>query len=133
MKISIYTTKSKGIDWQSMEALNIFTTAPDDLLAWPIVTEEDEQAVLKVLRQGKMSGTDITKKFEQEFAAWIGMKYALGYCNGTASLPRNSFFFCTAKGRQREKSLYPVTSCFTHAKVRKLSHYHCSINSTIFS
>lgn len=62
------------------------TNDSGDLLTWPIVTEEDEQAVLDVLRQGKMSGTDITKKFEQEFAAWIGMKYALGYCNGTASL-----------------------------------------------
>lgn len=62
------------------------TTDPGDLFIWPIVTAEDEQAVLDVLRQGKMSGTDITKQFEQEFAAWMGMKYALGYCNGTASL-----------------------------------------------
>ncbi|GEM_PF-5155336 len=30
-----------------------------------------------------MSGTDITKQFEAELAEWIGVKYALGYCNGT--------------------------------------------------
>lgn len=57
-----------------------------DLFAWPIVTAEDEQAVLEVLRAGSMSGTEITKQFEREFAAWLGVKHALGCCNGTASL-----------------------------------------------
>jgi len=62
------------------------TSAPKDLFAWPIVTEEDETAVLDVLRRGAMSGTDITKEFEREFAEWMGMEYALAYCNGTESL-----------------------------------------------
>ena len=31
-----------------------------DLFAWPIVTKEDEDAVLEVIRNGAMSGTDIT-------------------------------------------------------------------------
>lgn len=57
-----------------------------DLFAWPIVTSEDEQAVLEVLRAGKMSGWDITRKFEAEYAAWLGMKYAVGLPNGTMSL-----------------------------------------------
>lgn len=57
-----------------------------DICKWPIVTEEDENAVLEVLRAGSMSGTDITKKFEEEFAAWQGTKYALAHCNGTAAL-----------------------------------------------
>jgi len=57
-----------------------------DLFHWPIVTEEDEQAVLAVLRAGSMSATEITKQFEAEFAEWMGTKHALGYCNGTASL-----------------------------------------------
>lgn len=62
------------------------TSAPEDLFRWPIVTEEDEQAVLEVLRRGAMSGNDVTRQFEQEMAAWHGLKYALGHCNGTASL-----------------------------------------------
>ena len=57
-----------------------------ELFHWPIVTQEDEQAVLEVLRAGNMSGTDITKQFEAEFAEWIGAKHALGYCNGTAAI-----------------------------------------------
>ena len=62
------------------------TIDPGDILAWPIVTQEDEAAVLEVLRAGAMSGTEITKQFEKEFAEWMGMDYALGCCNGTASL-----------------------------------------------
>ena len=62
------------------------TREPGDLFAWPIVTEEDEAAVLEVLRRGAMSGTDVTLKFEREFAAWIGAGHALACCNGTASL-----------------------------------------------
>lgn len=56
------------------------------LFHWPIVTAEDEQAVLDVLRGGKMSAIDITKEFEKEYAAWVGTKFGLGYCNGTAAL-----------------------------------------------
>ena len=57
-----------------------------ELFHWPIVTAEDEQAVLAVLRAGSMSGTDITRQFEQEFAAWLGTRHALACCNGTAAL-----------------------------------------------
>lgn len=56
------------------------------LFHWPIVTAEDEQAVLDVLRSGTMSENDITKAFEAEFAAWMGTRHALAFCNGTASL-----------------------------------------------
>ncbi len=58
----------------------------EHLFHWPIVTEEDENAVIEVLRAGSMSGTDITKQFETEFASWQGTKYALGYPNGTMAL-----------------------------------------------
>lgn len=57
-----------------------------DLFKWPIVTKEDEEAVLEVLRRGGMSGTDVTKAFEADYCAWSGSKYALGTCNGTAAL-----------------------------------------------
>lgn len=57
-----------------------------DMFKWPIVTSEDEEAVLEVLRNGAMSGIDITMKFEQEFADWLGMTYALGFNNGTNSI-----------------------------------------------
>ena len=59
---------------------------PGDMFTWPIITEEDEAAALEVLRAGNMSGIDITMKFEEEYAAWQGSKYALGFNNGTAAL-----------------------------------------------
>lgn len=57
-----------------------------DMFNWPIVTDEDRDAVLEVINHGAMSGTDITKEFEKEFCEWTGAKYALGTCNGTAAL-----------------------------------------------
>jgi len=64
---------------------------PEDIFAWPIITEEDEQATLEVLRSGNMSGIDIAIEFEKEFAAWHNIPYALGHCNGTAALQAAMF------------------------------------------
>lgn len=68
-------------------------TSPKDLFKWPIITDEDEQAVLDVLRNGSMSGTDITKQFEADFARWYGVPYALGYNSGTSSI-HGAMFGC---------------------------------------
>ena len=65
--------------------------APEELFKWPIVTKEDEDAVLEVLRKGTMSGTDVTQKFEREFAEWMGQSWALGFCNGTAAIQAAMF------------------------------------------
>ncbi|NJD03518.1 MAG: hypothetical protein FIA99_13210 [Ruminiclostridium sp.] len=66
---------------------------PGDLFTWPIVTKEDEDAVLDVLRNCGMSGTDVTMQFEREFAQWQGVKYALGHNNGTSAL-QTAMFAC---------------------------------------
>ena len=63
------------------------TKDPADMFTWPIITAEDEEAVLAMLRRGgAMSSTDVTKQLEAEICDYFGVKYALGYCNGTASL-----------------------------------------------
>lgn len=62
------------------------TCDPGDMFTWPIVTQEDEAAVLDVLRRGAMSGTDVTREFEKEFAEWQGLKYGLGFSTGTAAI-----------------------------------------------
>jgi len=59
---------------------------PQDMFDWPLVTPEVEAAVLDVLRAGAMSGTNVTRQFESEFAAWHGVRYALAHNTGTASL-----------------------------------------------
>lgn len=64
---------------------------PKELFAWPYMSEEIEQAVLDVVRNNKMSGTDITQEFEKKFAAWQQRKYGIAYCNGTLSLQAAMF------------------------------------------
>lgn len=62
------------------------TSEPGDLFTWPIITQEDEEAALDVLRKGAMSGTDVTERFEADFREWLGVDYALGFNNGTNAL-----------------------------------------------
>ncbi|MBQ0101367.1 MAG: aminotransferase class V-fold PLP-dependent enzyme, partial [Firmicutes bacterium] len=71
---------------------------PEELFKWPIITEEDEQACLEVIRKNKFSGTDITIKFQNEFAAWQGTKYALAFTNGTMSLAAAMYAIGLHKG-----------------------------------
>jgi dTDP-4-amino-4,6-dideoxygalactose transaminase len=66
---------------------------PRDLFTWPIITAEDETAVLDVLRRGAMSGLDVTKQFEQEYATWQGSRFALAMSSGTAAL-QSAMFGC---------------------------------------
>jgi len=47
---------------------------------------EEEQAVQEVIRSGWLSMGEVTKGFEQEFAAFIGAKHTLAVTNGTAAL-----------------------------------------------
>jgi dTDP-4-amino-4,6-dideoxygalactose transaminase len=63
------------------------------LTAWPIVTEEDENAVLEVLRNRSMSETYVTRQFENEFAAWQKTEFALGFNTGTAAI-HTAMFAC---------------------------------------
>jgi len=61
-------------------------TPVKDMFTWPIITKEDEAAVLDVLRRRAMSDLDVTRQFEAEFAKWQKRKYALAHSSGTASL-----------------------------------------------
>jgi len=64
----------------------VLDKSPRELFHWPIVNDAMRQAQTDVLNSGNMSGTDISRKFEQEFARWNGRKYALAHNNGTNSL-----------------------------------------------
>lgn len=65
--------------------------APKELFKWPILTDEDRMAVMDVVENNKYSGIDITEKFQDEFAAWQGRKYALAFTSGTMSLSAAMF------------------------------------------
>ncbi len=57
-----------------------------DIFTWPIITDRHEQAVLEVMRAGKMSAIEVTKEFEKNYARVLGRKYGLAYHNGTAAI-----------------------------------------------
>ena len=59
---------------------------PEHLFHWPIVNDAMRKAQLDVLEAGNMSGNDITAKFEEQFAKWQHVKYALAHNTGTNSL-----------------------------------------------
>lgn len=61
-------------------------SGPAELFDWPIVNDEMEQAVLTCLRRRAMSSFDETVRFEDDYAHWLGVKYALAHNTGTASL-----------------------------------------------
>ncbi len=63
----------------------------DKLFRKMVLTEEAVQAAVDVIRNGSFSDTDITEKFQEEFAAWQGTDYAIAYCNGTMSLTAAMF------------------------------------------
>ena len=53
---------------------------------WPIITDEDEQAVLRVLRSGDLSTHPVSRELEADYKAYFGARHALSHCNGTAAL-----------------------------------------------
>jgi len=62
------------------------TCEHDALFHWPHVTEEDIEAVVRVMRAGTFSGLDESKAFEKEWGEYLGTPYNLTYPNGTLAL-----------------------------------------------
>lgn len=60
---------------------------PEDIpLARPDLGEREEEAVLEVLRSGRLSLGPWLERFEREFAAWLGVPDAVAVSSGTAGL-----------------------------------------------
>lgn len=51
-----------------------------------VLSKKEEQAILKVLRSGNLAQGKEVEKFEQEFARYVGVKYAVAVSNGTVAL-----------------------------------------------
>jgi len=56
--------------------------------SWPFFAEDEIESAQRVLRSGKVSywTGDEGRKFEQEFAAYAGCRYAVALANGTVAL-----------------------------------------------
>lgn len=53
---------------------------------WPILTADDENAVIQILRDGDISTHPVIRKLEQDYRDFSGLPYALAHCNGTSAL-----------------------------------------------
>ena len=67
------------------------TADQEEANRWPVITSEDEQAVLKILRDGDISTHPVIRDLEADYRAFTGMPYALAHCNGTAALLASFF------------------------------------------
>ncbi|MGY8752387.1 MAG: DegT/DnrJ/EryC1/StrS family aminotransferase [Phycisphaerales bacterium] len=62
------------------------TLDQEDALRWPIITTEDEQAVLEVLRSGNLSLNQVVGELEEAYKTLTGRKFALTHNNGTSAI-----------------------------------------------
>lgn len=53
---------------------------------WPIITIDDEMAVLEVLRSGELSINPVVAALEEDYHRWLGVKYVLAHNNGTGAI-----------------------------------------------
>ena len=53
---------------------------------WPLLSAEDEAAVLAVLRDGNISTHPVIRELERDYAAFADVPHALAHNNGTAAL-----------------------------------------------
>ncbi len=62
------------------------TLAQTEANRWPLLTEDDERAVLRVMRDGDISTHPVIRELENDYREFFGMPYALAHCNGTSAL-----------------------------------------------
>ena len=53
---------------------------------WPVFDAVEEEAVLRVLRDGNLSTHHVNRELEADYAAFAGVEHALAHNNGTAAL-----------------------------------------------
>ncbi len=62
------------------------TADQEEANRWPRLDERDEQAVLRVLRDGNLSTHPVIRELEADYAALADVPYALAHANGTTAL-----------------------------------------------
>jgi len=85
------------------------------------ISYEDKKAVIRSLKSEFLTQGPKVNEFEQEFASYVGSKYAVAVCNGTAAL----HIACLAAGLKEKDELIttPMTfaasaNCALHCRAR---------------
>ena len=61
------------------------TLPSEAALHWPVTGKPEVEAVTRLVEKGELSISSETKKHEEEFARFIGVRYALAHTNGTSA------------------------------------------------
>jgi len=61
------------------------TLPSERALHWPITGKPEVEAVSRLVRRGELSISAETRKLEEEFARFLGVRYVLAHTNGTAA------------------------------------------------
>jgi len=78
--------------------LKAITYDQEEALRWPVLTEEDERAVVTLMRKNEISVSEEPVKLEKEFGSYLGTEYALSEVNGTAALYAALFALGVSEG-----------------------------------
>ena len=83
-----------------------------EAMKWPLVEQEELDAVAEVAGSGEWSNHPIRDELEAEFASYIGVNYALAHNNGTAALHACAFALGIGPG---DEVICPATSYWATA------------------
>ena len=103
----------------------------DYLFKWPIITKEDEDAALEVIRAGSFSNSNISMKLEEEFALWQGTRHALSFCNGTQALAAAMFAVGLGAGDEIICTTKTYWASITPALIFGAKPVFCNINDKL--
>src|SRR6476660_7470088 len=76
----------------------VVTDPPEHLFRWPIFGQEEEEAVLALMREPNFFNDTVVPAFEREFAEWLGVEYALTESSGTHAVLGALFACGVGKG-----------------------------------
>ena len=85
-------------------------------VAKPLLGEEEKRAVLEVLDSGMLAQGKKVEELEQEFAKFIGVKYAIAISNGTTAL--HTALLAEGIGKNDEVITTPFTFVATSNAIR---------------
>lgn len=103
----------------------------ESLFKWPIITQEDIDAVVDVVKNNRFSFTEITEQFQVEFAEWIGRKHALAFTNGTMSLSAAMFAIGLGMGDEIICPTKTYWGSISQASCFGASAVFCNINDKL--